>query len=592
MIHTSPRHKAVYSTFMAFLLWLCAVSCHAAESIFLYQSPLTTAFFAQNGASYDALLLRWQQHLNENHHNEFRQVNRRQLLNGLPPGVLILSSAVLLDEEERKAIRHYVNNGGNILATWGTGARDGRGKWSGYAFLSSIFDVQIDGSVKREENDWFLNLHGDSPLTWSYPAGKRLFLGKTAESPLRFQAKNRTAVYLDWARMPTNDVPIGAISYSEHRGSRRVYFGFSESSWEYTSTDEFSPLLESTLNWLLHKPQTFLAAWPNGFLSAHLLEMDTEDQFTNAERFARDLESARTRGTFYSLTSISRKHPDLVKRLATRHEIGYHADVHYGFKGKSEEEQTRRIKSMIFQMRESTEEELATKITGFRAPTESYDQVTERVLRQNGIKHHVTESSATDARLPYFSAAESGLNREDMVICLPRTQADDLNYESFRFSHEKTKDSMLRELKILMEMGGLGVLSVHSQNYGEDGSMAYAMPYYVKHLANKPTQAWVVTGGEIASWWRARDRIKIRRAKGNEIEFSVASPGNVNGATLIVTPPSQSQTLKTVVSLNSQGAPSFRIMQLDEFRSAIIFESLNAGDYKFRLQFNNENILN
>lgn len=559
---------------------------YAKEEIFVYRSPLTAAFFKQNGTDFDTLLGRWHSYLKSSRLNEFREVTRAQLLHGLPPGVLVLGSAVLLDDAEREAITRYTDAGNSVLATWGTGARDGKGHWSGYGFIEQMMNIKVSDLIKRNQDEWFLNLYGDSPLTWAQPAGRRFFLGKTAESPIKFTSQFLSGRYLNWGRAPNAKSPNGAISYFEKGASRRIYLGFSESSWEYISSDELFPVLDSMLDWLLHRPRVFKATWPNGFLSGHLVEMDTEDKYENSIHFAKDLESIGARGTFYSLTSISRKHPELVRRLAEKHEIGYHADVHIGFKGKTEEEQLRRLKNMIQQMKDSVQNPLAAPIVGFRAPTESFDHVTDRLIRQLGLKHHVTDPNSSEARVPFFSRAEQNINPEEAIIALPRTQGDDLNYQALKLPDETIETMMLAEADMIMQMGALGVLSVHSQNYGDGGMMAIAVPPYLKLLVNNKSQAWVATGGEIAEWWRARDRMSIKPAAAEDksIQISVRAPGKISGATLIVTNPSKDQSLKSLRPLYGK-LPEYRIQRIDDFRTAVIFKLLDTGEYRVELQF-------
>jgi peptidoglycan/xylan/chitin deacetylase (PgdA/CDA1 family) len=299
------------------------------------------------------------------------------------------------------------------------------------------------------------------------------------------------------------------------------------------------------------------------------------------------MQSVGVRGTFYSLTSISRKHPELVKELAKNHEIGYHGDVHIGFKGKNEDEQSRRMKNMVVQMRESVGEPITSSISGFRAPTESYDKTTDKLLRQIGVTHHVTDPSASEGRLPYFSNAETDIDPESQVIGLPRTQRDDLNYKSLQLSNEVTQSRMLAELDLTMRMGALGVLSIHSQNYGDGGSMAFATPPYLKKLTQNTSHAWVATGKEIAEWWRMRNRVSLKghgKSGENAVTLLVKAPGNVKGVTLMVSNPSKTSPLKSLAKTQGD-IPAYRIQAIDEFRSAIIFDKLEVGEYRFNLQF-------
>ena len=555
------------------------------DPVYLYRSPITNAFFDANGASYDTLLIRWREYL-KRFGKSFQQVTRANLLEGLKPGVLVLGSAVLLDDQERAAITAFSDAGGSLMLTWGTGARDGKGRWAGYGFLENLLDMRISGGVTRANEDWFLNTYGDSPISWELPAGKRIFLGKTAETPLRISSPRLAGRYLDWGRHLANETATGAIAYRETGRSRIVYFGFAESSWEFHSFDELSMLFDGAFAWLRHEPRLFQSAWPRGQVAAHLLEMDTEDKFRNAENFARDLQAINAAGTFYSLTSIADDYKDLVKALAEKHEIAYHGDVHVGFRGKTVEEQERRVKNMLAQMRTIVGNDGLARITGFRAPTESFDATTVQVLRRNGILHNVTDPESSESRLPFFSTAEPDVSTELAVISLPRTQADDLNYKASRTPIDKIAAQMARELDSVIEMGALGVLSVHSQNYGADGLMTQLVPGYLKRLNERRSEIWVARGDEITAWWRARRRISVKpsTAPGKSLEFSVAAPGGVIGASFFVTHPAADVMPKTVLPTIA-GLPLPHVRKIDAFRSALVFERLDAGNYAYEVKF-------
>ena len=206
------------------------------ESVYLYSSPITSAFFSSNGTSYDSLKQHWREYFRP-YGKSFREISKADLMAGLKPGVLVLGSAALLDEQERRAIELFADSGGSVLATWGTGVRNGRGQWAGYGFVEGLLEMKVTGKVlaadNKENNTRFLNPFGDGPLTWTVPAGQRIFLGEVAETPIRVESPNLAARYFSWERYPAPKNSNGAIAFLEKGRSRRVYFGFSESSWEY-----------------------------------------------------------------------------------------------------------------------------------------------------------------------------------------------------------------------------------------------------------------------------------------------------------------------------------------------------------------------
>ena len=87
--------------------------------------------------------------------------------------------------------------GGIVLATWGTGVRDGREKWAGYGFIEDLFEMKVVGPVAQDDNLVFLNTFGDHPLAWAIAGGERIFLGDIAETPLRVRSPNLAGRYFD-----------------------------------------------------------------------------------------------------------------------------------------------------------------------------------------------------------------------------------------------------------------------------------------------------------------------------------------------------------------------------------------------------------
>ncbi len=560
------------------------------DLVYLYSSPITSAFFSANGTSYDGLKQRWREYFRP-YGRAFREVSHGDLVAGLKPGVLVLGSAALLDEPERKAIRLFAEKGGSVLVTWGTGVRDARGHWAGYGFIEDLLQMKVSSDAtdqdKGENSARFLNTFGDGPLTWAIPAGERIFLGQVAETPIRVESPRLAARYFGWERYPAPKNGNGAIAFLEQGASRRVYFGFSESSWEYDERIQLPNLVDAVMAWLKHETSIYKAAWPNGILSAQLLEMDSEEKYLNALDFSRDIESANLRGTFYSLTSVARQHPDLVHKLSEKHEIGYHGEVHVGYKGKTADEQRKRLNVMVSEMQDAVGSLALPRVTGFRAPTESWDVNTEKTLRKLGVRHNVTGPSASEGRLPFFSESEPALKPADAIVGLPRTQMDDLNLLGLRVSTDKASELIMLDFDYLREAGALGVLSIHSQNYSTGDLMTKITPPYIKRLQQRTDDVWTATGTEITDWWQARERVVYRpvRGTGNRLSFEVRDPGKVKGLTFFVTHPALGAGPRSIAAV-TPNAPLPELKRIDAFRTAVIFkQELNAGSYAYSLDF-------
>jgi hypothetical protein len=261
--------------------------------------------------------------------------------------------------------------------------------------------------------------------------------------------------------------------------------------------------------------------------------------------------------------------------------------VHVGFKGKAPDAQQARINTMVSDMKDIVGTRAMPKITGFRAPTESWDATTEKLLRKAGIRHHVTDPAATEARIPAFSSSEPALSTEDAIVVLPRTQMDDLNYQGLNLSTEKASELLSLDFDYLHEAGALGVLSVHSQNYAPEGLMAKLTPPYIKRLQQHREDVWAASGEEFEGWWRARERVNFDavRTKGTQFTFEVRAPAKVKGLTFFVTHPAANVLPKAVKS-DSAGTPQPEIKRLDAYRSALIFkQELKVGRYTYSVEF-------
>ncbi len=553
------------------------------EGVVLYASPNTKEYFLGIGANYDRLLTPWRSYFN-NRQAGFQEFSEAAQLRHIDAGVLILPSAVALSAQERADILQFRSQGGAILATWATGTRNAKGDWDGWQFLESIGAKSV-GEVALEPVAGHLVLNGESPLSHSQPAGQRIVLSKVSERLLRLQGEGIAARIMNWSRIPdTERSNEGAVIFSETStvAGRSAVFAFAESTWE-SQPEPIYALVDDTLRWLQRSPAIMRSAWPYGKRAAHVIEMDTEEGFPNALRFAAMMQEMSYRGSFYVLTSVGKLFPDILASLSRDFEIGYHGDVHMGFKGQSEQQQQQRIDTMRAEMAAVLPE--IKSFTGFRAPLESYDGTTETLLQKAGLRHHVTDPSRTEARLPSFAKID-GVATQDTLVILPRTQRDDINLAKENLSIAQTQQALIDDLDLTESMGALGLLSVHSQNYTTDSVLTQAMPGFLAHLKLHRDQFWLASAGQVADWWRERERFKLSsKARGKVLEFDVTITGKTafNGASLIVI--LSSKGVPPTLQGLKIGMPKASVQRIDDYRAAIVFDTLNPGNYAYQASF-------
>lgn len=572
------------------LAWLQTAAAQAAVlrdamPIYLYESAHTSRHLKQQELDYGLTLGRWRKYL-KRYGEAHRGLSRDALLAQPEPGVLVLPGVQVLDAQERAAIARFIQRGGSLWGTGRIGTHAENGADRGFTYLEELFRVRV---LTRpvESMDWYLIPFGDGPLSWPIAAGRRVLVGDS-RSPdlLRVQSERLAGVYMDWDR--TNDPELGlqgAIAFDETDGSRAVYFAFSETAWNFHKQADWHALLDATMAWLRHAPRAYLAAWPMARQAAHLLEMDTEDKFFSAPKLAEHLERIGVRGTFYCLTSIAQQYPEVVRDLFRRgHEVAYHADVHFGFRGLDPLEQDMRIQNMKTQMSRILGGDLA-QATGFRAPTESYDTTTEVLLRKHGMLHHAADPSATEDRLPFFSRAEPGLGYQEALVVLPRTQLDDISFFLLRLAPQRILDIVKSDLDLAVMMGALNLLSVHSQTHVDGGLMSTVMGPYVQHVALYGDQIWVARGDDIAQWWRRRAAVQMRASyEKQSVLLSLRAP-DANawpGVTVMVSNPVKGR-LPSVSVVEGKNV-RWWVRAVDAFRSAVVIESASS-DFQLALSF-------
>ncbi len=555
----------------------------SSERVILYTSANSTRYFAGIGGNYETLAAPWRTYFKDRK-QRFKEVHTAADLAQFSEGVIVLPSAVSLSAAEKAAVVAFRAKGGAVLTTWATGSRDENGGWSGWDFLAAMGGRMV-GEIASTQAVDNLILNGESPLSHTQPAGQRMFLTKTSESLLRLRGEMVAARFMNWARVTDPERrDEGAIVFSEMglAASRGASFAFAESVWESHPLLLY-PVLDDTFDWLLRKPVAVRAAWPGGKRSAQIIEMDTEEGFANAIVFADMMKAIDYRASFYVVTSIGVRFPDILSRLEHDFDIGYHADVHDGFKGQPAALQQQRMQTMRTEL--GTVIGTTSHVTGFRAPLESYDATTETLLHQAGIRHHVADPSRTEARLPIFAKME-GVENKDALVVLPRTQRDDINIAAEQANVEQTAAALIDDFDLAVDTGALGLLSVHSQNFMPGATLTRAMPIFIDRLKQRRGQIWLTSGTDVARWWRQRDRVKVASDyKGKRLEFNVTIYGKepVSGASLIVMLP-QKGRMPSVQSLKIGGVKP-TVVKIDEFRAAVVFDTLKPGNYAYQAVF-------
>ena len=585
----------IYLLFMQSMGWNLPVfgvsgalsyASHSSSTIYLYTSSNSKTYFAGIGGNYDVLLGPWRSYF-VSRKLEFKEVTSASQLRKERSGVLVLPSAVSLSDEERFEIMAFRSRGGAILSTWATGTVAANGAWQGWQFLERL-GIRIVGEISAKSQVHELILTGESPVSHTAAAGQRIELSKTSEALLRATGEVVAGRFMNWARVVDDERRgEGAILFSEssEQSGRVAYFAFAESCWEAHTLGTYD-VIDDALQWLRREPVMIRAAWPAGKRAAQVIEMDTEEGFSNALPFASMMKSINYRGTFYVLTSVAKLFPQVLTQLARDFEIGYHGDVHISFKGQSAAEQEQRLQTMRNEMASVLPD--LQGVSGFRAPTEGYDATTEQLLPKFGIRHHAADPNRSTARLPLLSKSE-GVAAVKGLVVLPRTQRDDINLYMEKLTAEQTTKALIDDFDLSLDTGSLGLLSLHSQNFNADSVLVAAMPGYVEHLKQRRELLWLASAGQVADWWRDRERFRLSStSSGKRVEFNITVTGDqpLSGATVIVMLPQRG--VQAIVEGTKIGMIKPMLSKIDDYRTAISFDVLAPGSYVYQLTFSSK----
>jgi hypothetical protein len=548
--------------------------------VILYASQTSKEYLAKVGANHDVLMRPWREYL-QAHKRAFRELHDPESLADQKNAVIIVPSAIALNASERKVLTEHHKNGGSILATGAFGARDGNGTWVGWGLMEQLFGERVADEVDPGAERNFLVTNGNVPITMAFPPGSRFWIGKQPEKALRYDGPGMPAArFMDWARTPDGKKPV--VVFGEKEKARWVLLGYSENAWEGAPTT-LRTLADGAIDWLQRQAKAEVSAWPRGYVAAHVTTMNVDDPIENITTLASALDALKMKGTFFVVASAAEKSPGALKTLTAGHEIAYHGDGLQGFKDQPKNEQTRRIRDMQTKLASSLRPD--DRVVGFRAPGESYDAKTEEVLQAAGFRYDAVDPNRTDARVPIFAKANK-VNPIDDLVVLPRTQADDIIFlKDPNVTLNDVIATMRGELGVLIEQGGLGMMSVHSRNFAKDSIMAQATPAYLLSLAEVKGRVWLATCAEVADWWRKRDNVRAQlTAVGMRYELEVSNVGDatVEGATVNVYHPRASTV---VVTPTKAWMPDATVRRLDDYRSQVIFGSLGTGHHAYKLVF-------
>jgi hypothetical protein len=454
--------------------------------------------------------------------------------------------------------------------------------------MENSLDVKVVGNNEGEKDDSFLMPHGDNPVIHALPAGQRVWMEHAKDwYPLRLAGRNSAADIMDWSRTVTVGKPSSSMVFDERRQpsgniSRSVVLGYPERLWRSGDPKALEAIAHNSLMWLLRQPSAFVSNWPYPYASAFVMAVGAYEVVVDVDLlFAKMMEDAGGRATYYMLSENALKSSKVLQQIQARgHEVAYHGDRFEGLKDLPLAVQAKRMDTMVSEMK-AAGFDIPTN-AGFDPPMASYDQVTEKLLKDRGVGHILAFMGTTDARLPYFAPMDAGTPRPgNAMVILPRTQSgpEDL----LDLNPDTGLDTFLSELAVVEQMAGLSVASIPNQSLLTNEQQAEIF----KYLKARQQRMWLATAGQVAEWWREHDRVSAR------LESAAPAPLltiTINGkdrlkkaAAVWVNLPESGNSLRLVARGNHEKSP--RIASVDGWRAAVVLEGFAPGEYQWQVYF-------
>ncbi len=553
----------------------------------LYRSEATARYLASVGGNVEVLLQPWRDHAKA----QSVQLTEVLSLTDLDPAdgkVLVLPSAIALSNAERDAVLRYQMGGGAVLLTWATGSRDGAGQWVGWSFLKSVAGVTVTGELSDSAAIHHLVAKGQGPISHGLRAGQRVQLGKAVERSLLMSGAP-VAAEPSMAPAGTDSAQSGLVVFqefpekSDRPSSRVVVLGVPETQWAAQEHDMHT-LVSGALRWLVRQPAVVPADWPDGRPAAHMVVVDAQSNLPAALTWVDALQQTNKPVTLFVSADEAKAHSSALQGVRSRVDVGYQGDARLGFAGQPEATQAQRISGMVAGM--SSVLDKPGVLMGFDPPLGSFDETTDRLLYNAGVRYRTGATHALVGDIPFFQGVRGERSGERFVVLPVWVQGGGAGRAVAQVSAEPWPKQQQAAFDAVVRRGTLGVLGLRSEDATADSPPSLGLPGLVAHWAKDKSGLWWASGADIARWWNDKERFQVGvRASGARLEVDVSVLGSADfaGGALVVMLPREG-VLPTVRGLKA-GMPTPQVQLLDRFRALIRFDALPVGNYSYQLTF-------
>ncbi len=428
--------------------------------------------------------------------------------------LLVLPGAQAISDRQARQIKKYLDEGGSIFATGGTGSYSDEGKWRGWQFFTETFGLKFNKEIKPEELYKVHTLRGNLPITAGIPTGYALKIA-TWDRPIYAEVLEprvtQVSFWYDYRSekgLVREEVQKSAgIAYGNYGKGRFVWYGFQLNSVIGQQQDYifFEKLFRNSVNWLTYNPTSFIKDWPSPFTSAAVIIPTVGYETGQVGNATTTLQGAGYDPTVFVDMDIALDKSWLLKSLTSASSLGILADVGYlesaaDTVNKLYDKETQ---FAILQLaRDTLKSVTGAKVKGFMPLFGFYNENTLQAMSNFGYDLLITDS-LTDRSVPKLE-----IRNNKPIMIITKTARDDYevikeygltNKEFQEYTYEEDIDRLIFE-------GGLYVLKVHT-----DAQLLSAYSSVISNLISYMRQknVWLTTIPQLQNWWRQRGGIEV-----------------------------------------------------------------------------------
>ena len=528
----------------------------------IYASPNARKLLAADNYDLKARVNRWRDFLRERGAS-FTIVTHPVQLAQMPAGdALILPSAVVLGDDERRLIAQRIAAGESLLATWMPDTLDARSEPVAAKFIEQTF--QVAARTQPFADKGFLVTVGDTPFTHAIAAGTRLWVGKEQRYRTPLLATTGAGYLADWSRTPGES---GLIAFATVGKSRRVLLGWPENAWDPKSP-EYRALAGAAIDWIEGRPIAYAKTWPWPYRGAVTVGVDALWRFENVPHVAELAARHGAHASFHFLPADARANAALVRDLVkSGQSVGGFGDDAQPFAGQPEAEQRARIERMAQAFRDALGADFSVR--GLRAPQGATDAATEKAAAS---LDYLVDVGRVDSAVPLLS------DGRHLVVLSASTNLDatstaDAIAAGFAGATTRTRT-----------LGGYAFVGVDAAALTRESAVDAALATFIESTAaGKADAPWAASAADVAEWWRARAQLRIS---------SAWSPGDSTMTLEVVA----AEALRFPLAIAIEPPPGAKNVRLEEVEGAqlqadaagnpaVVLSALPAGAKRLRIRF-------